>query len=84
MLEAFKKHRQAVDQLSSQAVENMAVIDYVVENVATLDETPRAAQSTQRSLRVERELAGRIGRGIKSLRTMIGSTVQTDEKNPTA
>jgi t-SNARE complex subunit (syntaxin) len=63
--------------------EQKAVLDHVVENVATLDETLRAAQSTQRSLRVERELAERIERGIKSLRTKIGSTAPTDDDDPT-
>jgi hypothetical protein len=63
--------------------EQKAVIDHVVENVATLDETLRAAQSTQRSLRVERELAERIERGIKNLRTKIGSTAPTDDDDPT-
>ena len=62
--------------------EQKAVIDHVVENVATLDETLRAAQSTQRSLRVERELAERIERGIKSLRTKIGSIAPTDDDDP--
>ena len=63
--------------------EQKAVLDHVVENVATLDETLRAAQSTQRSLRVERELAERIERGIKRLRTKIGSTAPTDDDDPT-
>lgn len=56
----------------------------MVENAATLDETLRAAQATQRSLRVERELAERIERGIKSLRTKFGSTTATDEEKQTA
>ncbi len=54
------------------------------QDIATLDETLRAAQATQRSLRVERELAERIERGIKSLRTKIGSTNTTDEEEQTA
>jgi hypothetical protein len=58
------------------------VIDHVVENVTTLEETLRAAQSAQRLLRVERELAERIERGTKSLRTKIGSTAQTEEDEP--
>ncbi len=64
--------------------EQKAVIDHVVENAATLDETLRAAQATQRSLRVERELAERIERGIKSLRTKFGSTTATDAEKQTA
>jgi lipoate synthase len=64
--------------------EQKAVIDHVVENVATLDETLRAAQATQRSLRVERELGERIERGIKSLRTKIGTTDTRDEEEQTA
>jgi len=64
--------------------EQKAVIDHVVENVATLDETLRAAQATQRSLRVERELAERIERGIKSLRTKIGTIDTRDEEEQTA
>ena len=61
--------------------EQKAVIDHVVENVATLDETLRAAQATQRSLRVERELAER---GIKSLQTKTGTTDTRDEEEQTA
>ena len=53
--------------------EQKAVIDHAVENVATLDETLRAAQATLKSLRIERELAERIERGIKSLRTKMGT-----------
>jgi len=64
--------------------EQKAVIDHVVEKVATLDETLRAAQATQRSFRVERELAERIERGIKSLRTKIGTTDTSDEEEQTA
>ena len=60
----------------------LAVIDHVVENVATLEETLRAVQSAQRLLRVERELAERIERGTKSLRNKIGSTAQTEEDEP--
>ena len=59
--------------------EQKAVIDHVVENVATLDETLRAAQATLQSLRIERELAERIERGIKSLRTKIGSVGSSRE-----
>lgn len=64
--------------------EQKAVIDQVVEKVATLDETLRAAQATQRSLRIERELAERIERGIKSLRTKFGSTTSRDDEDETA
>ena len=49
------------------------MIDQVVENVATLDETLREAQATLKRLRIERELAERIERGIKNLRTKIGT-----------
>ena len=38
------------------------MIDHVVENVATLDETLREAQATLKRLRIERELAERIER----------------------
>ncbi len=53
--------------------EQKAVVDHVVENIATLDETLRASQATLKTLRVERELAERIERGIKSLRSKIGT-----------
>ena len=53
--------------------EQKAMIDYVVENVTTLDETLHEAQATLKTLRIERELAERIERGIKSLRSKIGS-----------
>tara|TARA_B100001105_G_scaffold103681_1_gene83161 strand:+ start:1208 stop:1378 length:171 start_codon:yes stop_codon:yes gene_type:complete len=56
----------------------------VVEKVATLDQTLRSAQATQRSLPVERELVERIERGIKSLRTKIGTTDTSDEEEQTA
>ena len=49
------------------------MIDHVVENAATLDETLREAQATLKRLRIERELAERIERGIKNLRGTIGT-----------
>jgi len=61
--------------------EQKAVIDHVVENVATLDETLRAAQATQKSLRIERELAERIERGIKSLRSRFGTPASASEED---
>jgi hypothetical protein len=54
--------------------EQKVVIDHAVENVAALDETVREAQATLKGLRLERELAERIERGIKNLRSKIGST----------
>jgi hypothetical protein len=45
-----------------------------VENVATVDETLRAAQSAQGALRIEH--------GVKSLRTKIGSIAPTDDDDP--
>ncbi len=53
--------------------EQKAMIDHVVENVATLDETLREAQSTLKRLRIERELAERIERGTKNLRSKTGT-----------
>ena len=52
--------------------EQKVMIDHVVENVATLDVTLREAQATLKRLRIERELAERIERGIKNLRSKIG------------
>ena len=53
----------------------------MVEKVATLDQTLRSAQATQRSLPVEWEL---VERCIKSLRTKIGITDTNDEEEQTA
>ena len=53
--------------------EQKVMIDHGIEHVAALDETLREAQATLKRLRVERELAERIDRGIKNLRTRIGS-----------
>ena len=53
--------------------EQKAVVDHVVENITTLDETLRASQATLKTLRVQRQLAERIERGIKSLRSKIGT-----------
>lgn len=61
--------------------EQEAMIDYVVENVGTLDETVREAQATMKTLRTERELAERIERGIKSLRSKIGTTSTEDARS---
>ena len=75
-----ERERAALSTMLTQI--ELAVIDHVVENVATLEETLRAVQSAQRLLRVERELAERIERGTKSLRNKIGSTAQTEEDEP--
>ena len=53
--------------------EQRVMIDHVVENVATLDETLREAQATLKRLRIERELAERIERGIKNMRSKTGA-----------
>ena len=53
--------------------EHKVMIDHEVENVATLDVTLREAQATLKRLRIERELAERIERGIKSLRSKTGA-----------
>ena len=60
--------------------EQKAMIDHVVENVTTLGQTLHEAQATLRTLRVERELAERIERGIKSLRGRMGSGGSTAEE----
>ena len=52
--------------------EQKVMIDHAVEHVASLEETVREAQATLKRLRVERELAERIERGIKNLRSKIG------------
>ena len=49
--------------------EQRAVVDHVVESMARLNETVQSAQATLKALQTERELAERIERGIKLLRT---------------
>jgi ABC-type Fe2+-enterobactin transport system substrate-binding protein len=67
-------HKGSVSTKVGQAhSEQKAVIDQVVEHVATLDETLREAQATLKRLRIERELAERIERGIKTLRSKTGT-----------
>ena len=63
--------------------EQKSMIEHVVENVATLDQTLHEAQATLRTLRVERELAERIERGIKSLRGKIGGVGSSVEDRGT-
>jgi chromosome segregation ATPase len=48
--------------------EQKAVIDHVMDNFTRLNEKVQEAQTTLRSLQVEREIAERIERGIKQLR----------------
>jgi hypothetical protein len=48
--------------------EQKAVIDHVMESFSRLSEKVQEAQTTLRSLQVEREIAERIERGIKQLR----------------
>jgi predicted nucleic acid-binding Zn-ribbon protein len=49
--------------------EQRAVLDHVMENLSKLNEMVASGQSTLRALQAERELAERIERGIKALRS---------------
>jgi hypothetical protein len=49
--------------------EQRVVIDHVMESMAQLQRAVQDAQGTLRALQSERELAERISRGIKQLRT---------------
>ena len=49
--------------------EQRAVVDHVVDSMSRLNETVQSAQATLKALQTERELAERIERGIKLLRT---------------
>ncbi|MDQ3069988.1 MAG: hypothetical protein M3R55_09705, partial [Acidobacteriota bacterium] len=49
--------------------EQRAVLDHVMENLSKLNEMVSSGQSTLRALQAERELAERIERGIKALRS---------------
>jgi len=49
--------------------EQKAVVDQVAEKVAQLEFALQEARSTLRALQHERELAERIGEGIKQLRS---------------
>jgi len=53
--------------------EQKAVMDHAMDSFTRLTETMREAQSTLRALQAERELAERIERGIKQLRTKTAS-----------
>ena len=63
--------------------EQKAMIEHVVDHVATLDQTLHAAQATMKTLRIERELAERIERGIKSLRGRLGNVGSSVEDTDT-
>ena len=52
--------------------EQRAVVDHVVESMARVDDTVHSAQATLKALQTERELAERIERGIKLLRSKTG------------
>ena len=54
--------------------EQRAVVDHVVESMARVRETEQRAEATLKSLQAERQLAERIERGIKLLRTKIAKT----------
>jgi hypothetical protein len=54
--------------------EHKAVMDHVMDSVHRLGQMVQEAQSTMRSLQAEREMAERIERGIKRVRT------KTDQK----
>ena len=49
--------------------EQRAVLDHVMENLSKLTEMVASGQNTLRALQAERELAERIERGIKALRS---------------
>ena len=49
--------------------EQRAVLDHVMENLTKLNDMVASGQSTLRALQAERELAERIERGIKALRS---------------
>jgi hypothetical protein len=49
--------------------EQQAVLDHVMDTFTKLSETVQEAQATLKSLQTERELAQRIERGIKGLRS---------------
>jgi hypothetical protein len=53
--------------------EQKAVMDHAMDSFTRLTETMREAQGTLRALQTERELAERIARGIKQLRTKTAS-----------
>ena len=52
--------------------EQKSVIDHVVDSLSRLNGMAQGAQATLRALQTERELAERIERGIKQLRTRTG------------
>ena len=52
--------------------EQRAVVDHVVESMARVNDTVHSAQATLKALQTERELAERIERGIKLLRSKTG------------
>ena len=58
--------------------EQRAVVDHVVESMARVNATVQSAQATLKSLQTERELAERIERGIKLLRSKTAPVTQTD------
>jgi hypothetical protein len=53
--------------------EQKAVLDHVMADLSRLTEMVREAQATLKALQTERELAERIQRGIKRLRTKTAS-----------
>ena len=55
--------------------EQRAVVDHVVESMARVNDTVHSAQATLKALQTERELAERIERGIKLLRSKTGVPV---------
>jgi mevalonate kinase len=58
--------------------EQKAVMDHAMDSFTRLGEIMREAQNTLRALQAERELAERIERGIKKLRT---KTASPEEKH---
>ena len=49
--------------------EHQAVMDHVMDSVHRLGQMVQEAQSTMRALQAEREMAERIERGLKKVRT---------------
>ena len=61
--------------------EQRAIVDHAVEGMARVQEDTRSAQATLKALQAERQLAERIERGIKRLRTE-RTARWTDEEAP--
>jgi archaellum component FlaC len=72
--------RVNLEMLSEQRV----VIDHVVESMTRVDETVQSAQATLKALQTERELAERIERSIKLLRSKTAAAPPDAERQKSA